>query len=39
MVLRELTHFVQCAERNVPSERVRREQVLDVLGVLETLSF
>ena len=37
--LRELTHFVQCAERNVPSERVRREQVLDVLGVLETLSF
>lgn len=37
--LRELTHFVQCAERNVPSDRVSREQVLNVLSVLETLSF
>lgn len=37
--LRELTHFVQCAERNVPSERVRREQVLDVLGVLKRFRF
>ena len=35
--LRELTHFVQCAERNVPSDRVSREQVLNVLSVLETI--
>lgn len=35
--LRELTHFVQCAEQNAPSDRVKKQQVLDVLSVLETI--
>lgn len=35
--LRELSHFVECAKENRPSERVPKEQVLGVLEVLETL--
>ena len=35
--LRELTHFLQCAERNAPSDRVPQRQVLDVLSVLERI--
>ncbi len=31
--LRELTHFVQCAEQNAPSDRVKKQQVLDLLSV------
>lgn len=38
MFLRELTHFVGCARQGVPSTRVPREQVLDVLAVLEGIS-
>lgn len=35
--LRELSHFVARAKENRPSERVPREQVLSVLGILEKI--
>lgn len=35
--LKELTHFVRCAEKNRPSERVPKERVLSVMKVLETI--
>lgn len=35
MFLRELTHFADCAQKDIPSERVPKEQVLSVLEVLE----
>lgn len=35
MFLRELTHFTDCAQKGLPSERVPKEQVLAVLDVLE----
>ena len=34
---RELSHFLSCAERNIPSPLVPEEQVLAVLSVLEGL--
>ena len=33
--LRELTHYVDCAQRGVPSDVVPRAQVLTVVGILE----
>lgn len=38
MFHRELSHFMDCIERGVPSERVTREQVLTVVGLLEELT-
>ena len=35
---RELSHFLDCAARNVPSPLVRRDEVLSVLSILESLS-
>ena len=34
----ELSHFIRCAERGIPSELVSREQVLTVIGLLEQFS-
>ena len=36
--LRELSHFVERAKENRPSERVPREQVLSVLRTLEKIT-
>lgn len=35
MFYRELSHFMDCIEKGVPSQRVSREQVLTVIGLLE----
>ena len=34
---RELSHFLACAEQNIPSPRVSEAQVLSVLETLETI--
>ena len=34
----ELTHFIQCIQKGIPSERVSREQVLTVVNILEQIS-
>ena len=36
--LAELTHFLDCHEKNIPSDRVSRRQVLSVLGLLERIA-
>lgn len=33
--VRELRHLLDCAQRNAPSERVPRQQILDVLDIIE----
>lgn len=38
MFHRELSHFMDCIVRGVPSERVTRQQVLTVVGLLEELT-
>jgi len=38
MFHRELSHFIDCARRGVPSEKVTREQVLTVVDVLEEMT-
>lgn len=38
MFYHELSHFVDCAARNVPSDKVRRETVLAVIGLLEEMA-
>jgi len=38
MFHRELSHFLDCIRRSVPSERVSREQVLTVVGLLEEIT-
>ncbi len=35
---RELSHFLDCAEKNIPSPAVPREEVLTVMGILEEIS-
>ncbi len=35
---RELSHFIECAEKNVPSPAVPREDVLSVIPILEEIS-
>lgn len=38
MFYRELSHFMDCVKRGVPSERVGREQILTVVGLLEEIT-
>jgi predicted dehydrogenase len=38
MFYRELSHFMECIERGVPSDKVSREQVMTVIGLLEELT-
>jgi UDP-N-acetylglucosamine 3-dehydrogenase len=35
---RELSHFIECVKKGVPSPYVRREQVLTVLDILESIA-
>lgn len=35
--LRELSHFIDCAEKNIPSPAVPEEEILGVLSLLETM--
>lgn len=38
MFLRELSHFMDCARRGVPSDRVTRQQVMTVVDLLEAMT-
>jgi predicted dehydrogenase len=38
MFYRELTHFLDCIEKQIPSERVSREQILTVVELLEEIT-
>jgi len=38
MFYRELSHFLDCVKRQVPSERVSREQVMTVVELLEEMT-
>jgi len=38
MFHRELSHFMDCIARGVPSDRVTRQQVLTVIDLLEELA-
>ncbi|GAP12672.1 predicted dehydrogenase [Longilinea arvoryzae] len=38
MFYRELAHFMDCVKRGAPSERVGREQILTVVGLLEEMA-
>jgi len=38
MFYRELSHFVDCIARGVPSDRVSRQQVLTVIELLEEMT-
>lgn len=39
MYLDELEHFVRCIEKDIPTDKVPKEQVLSVLEVLESIQF
>jgi len=38
MFYRELSHFIDCVRRGVPSERVSRAQIMTVIELLEEMS-
>ena len=38
MYLNELSHFIDCIKRGVPSEKVSREQILTVIEILEEIT-
>jgi hypothetical protein len=38
MFFRELTHFMDCIRKGIPSEKVSRRQVLSVVGLLEDIT-
>jgi predicted dehydrogenase len=38
MFYHELSHFIDCAEREVPSDRITKEQVITTAGILEEIA-
>lgn len=38
MFYRELTHYIDCASKNIPSDRVSRKQLLTVVELLEEIT-
>jgi UDP-N-acetylglucosamine 3-dehydrogenase len=38
MFYRELSHFMDCVSKNIPSERVSRKQILTVIEILEEIT-
>lgn len=39
MFLKELSHFIACVRENKPSDQIRKEEIFDVLEILEEVSF
>jgi hypothetical protein len=38
MFYNELSHFINCAENGVPSDKITKEQLITTVGILEEIS-